>query len=119
MLIIQLKKYLYVKCCPYFNIALVMIRNVDFIQISLLAGGGGAATPVRAPVTETMFEEMARKVLSAGSFVLSAVSLSIHALQEEKRKGGKIKSCITRSRRLKIFFIIFILLIYSKIFLIK
>ena len=47
------------------------------------------------------------------------VLLSIHALQEEKRKGGKIKSCITRSRRLKIFFIIFILLIYSKIFLIK
>ena len=77
-----------------------MIRIVDFLQISLLAGGGGAATPVRAPVKENMFEEMARKVLA---FVLSAVSLSIHALQEEKRKGGKIKSCITRSRRLEIY----------------
>ena len=51
-----------------------MIRIVDFLQISLLAGGGGAATPVRAPVKETMFEEMARKVLAAGSFVLCAIS---------------------------------------------
>ena len=58
--------------CPYFNIAFVILRNVDFLQISLLAGGGGAATPVRAPVKETMFEEMARKVLG---FVLSADSL--------------------------------------------
>ena len=58
-----------------------MIRIVDFLQISLLAGGGGAATPVRAPVTETMFEEMARKVLSAGSFINPCI-----AGRKEKRR---------------------------------
>ena len=60
--------------------------------------GGGAAPPVRAPVKETMFEEMARKVF----FCPLCCGISTYALQEEKREAGKIKSGITRSLRLEI-----------------
>ena len=72
--------------CPYFNIALVILRNVDFLQISLLAGGGGAATPVRAPVKETMFEEMARKVFFLSS-VLWNINLRIAGRKERSRQN--------------------------------
>ena len=63
-----------------------MIRNVDFLQISLLAGGGGAATPVRAPVKETMFEEMARKVFFLSS-VLWNINLRIAGRKERSRQN--------------------------------
>ena len=53
---------------------------------------------VKAPVKETMFEEMARKVF----FCHLCCGISTYALQEEKREAGKIKSGITRSLRLEI-----------------
>ena len=65
------------------------IRNVDFLQISLMAGGG-AAPPVRAPVKETMFEEMARKVLVLLSSMLS-VYQSMHC-RKKREKEAKLKA---------------------------
>ena len=36
-----------------------------FLQMSLMSGGGAAAPVARGPPKETMFEEMARKVLDS------------------------------------------------------
>ena len=64
------------------------IRNVDFLQISLMAGGG-AAPPVRAPVKETMFEEMARKVFF---FVLCVVEYQPTHCRKKREKQAKLKA---------------------------
>ena len=50
--------------------------------------GGGAAPPVRAPVKETMFEEMARKVF----FVLCVVEYQPTHCRKKREKQAKLKA---------------------------